>query len=382
ASPGRCGRAPGAADMAYILYTSGSTGAPKGVELTHRGLSNYVQFAVERYRLADGRGALVQSPVTFDLTFTTLLAPLAAGQALILAPEEAAVASAAASIEFVRDQLLAGDITVLKTTPSYLRLLNALLSPQQLAGSVRAIVIGGEALYWADIACWLEHAPDTRLYNEYGPTETVVGCICADLTGAAADDGEAPIGHAIDNTVVLVLDAGGRPLPSGAIGEIGIGGDGVGLGYRGRPELTARQFVSIVVDGAPLRVYRTGDRGRRNAGGGVDYLGRLDEQLKINGVRIEPGEIAAVLAGHPSVRQSLMLKLGGEGGQDRLLACVVAGEDATAAALQQLLEQQLPPLYRPHQLLVLPRFPLTPNGKIDRAALAALAGAEAAAADP
>lgn len=360
---------------AYILYTSGSTGTPKGVELSHRGFSNYLQYAARRYELATGRGALVQSPVTFDLTFTALFAPLTCGGTVILAPDDSI--SPGGHVEFVRDQLLAGGLSLLKTTPSYLRLLNGLMPPGKLAGSVHALVLGGEPLLRQDLTRWLTEAPATRLFNEYGPTETVVGSICAEITPARRFPGDdVPIGSPVDNTSIAILDRNGKPLPLGAVGEISIGGDGVAIGYRGREDLTAGRFLNQVLRNRQnTRLYRTGDRGRINPAGEVDFLGRFDDQLKINGVRLEPAEITSILDRDPQVAQSAVVKLPGQHGLDRLIAFVVPvpGRGVARESLNALLASHLAPLYRPHALIVVDSLPMNANGKVDRRALLRLA---------
>ncbi len=358
-------------DLAYVLFTSGSTGEPKAVELTHRGLANYLQFAAEAYRLDEGRGAIVQSPATFDLTLTSLLAPLTVGQSLILIEDDVDGHGAGAQIESVRDELLAGHVTLLKTTPSYLRLINALLSPGECKGPLGSLVIGGEMLSWDLVEPWLQQSPRTRVFNEYGPTETVVGSICHALQASDPRQGWVPIGKPIANTDIFVLDAQGRPVPTGVFGEICIGGSGVGLGYRKRPALSAARFVRPPWRGpGASMLYRTGDRGRLLPSGAVELAGRMDNQLKVQGIRIEPGEIEAVMLAQPGITGAVVMKAEQEGSES--LAAWVTGtvdEPMLLEALRQRLQDTLPVSLVPATIVQVSDFPLTPNGKLDRAAL-------------
>ncbi|AZC24470.1 non-ribosomal peptide synthetase [Pseudomonas sessilinigenes] len=357
-------------DIAYILHTSGSSGLPKPVELTHGGLSNYLQYAARQYALAEGRGALVQSPVTFDLTLTALLGPLIVGQRLLLVDEGSQGHGAGAEVEQVCAQLRRGDITLLKATPSYLRLLNTLLPPEVLSGATRVLVVGGEALPYPVIEPWLRGSQPARVFNEYGPTETVVGCAWALIDGPWPDGAPAPIGGAIDNVQMSVRDRQCRALPVGAIGEICIAGRGVGLGYRGRAQESAQHFVAI--PGDPGRLYRTGDRGRMRSDGTLDYLGRLDDQFKLNGMRIEPGEIERCLELAPGVKSAAVVKSCSAEGVESLTAFVSVEDEGTLElqALREHARNLLPAALVPARMAVLASLPLTGNGKIDRQALA------------
>lgn len=356
-------------DIAYILHTSGSSGLPKPVELTHGGLSNYLQYAARHYALAEGRGAIVQSPVTFDLTLTALLGPLVVGQRLLLVDESEAGHSAGAEVEHVCALLRSADITLLKATPSYLRLLNTLLSGESLSGAVRVLVVGGEALPYPVIEPWLQGPRPAQVFNEYGPTETVVGCAWAQITGPWPEGTPAPIGVAIDNVQLSVRDRQCRALPVGAIGEICVTGRGVGRGYRGREEETAQRFVATPE--APGRLYRTGDRGRMRFDGTLDYLGRLDDQLKLNGIRIEPGEIERCLESAAGVKSAAVVKASAADGGETLIAFVsVDGVIALEPqALREYVRNLLPAALVPARIAVLAALPVTENGKINRSLL-------------
>ncbi|MBL8986310.1 MAG: amino acid adenylation domain-containing protein [Gemmatimonadetes bacterium] len=305
--------------LAYVLYTSGSTGRPKGTLITHGGLANYLVWAKEFYRAGEGTGSIVHSPLGFDLTVTSLLLPLIAGQRVQLLPEDDDVAALAEAV-------LAGtDATLLKLTPAHLSLLEHQIPSDRAAGLVRRFVIGGENLRWNQLTHWRRHAPDTRLINEYGPTETVVGCCVYDAAIDSIPEGNVPIGRPIANTQLYVLDARRQPVPIGIPGELYIGGAGVARGYLNRPDLTRDRFIPNPFNDVPgARLYRTGDKVRYRPDGVLEFLGRLDDQVKIRGYRIELGEIEGVLSEHPSVEEAAVLAHEA-GVDDRRLVAFVSG---------------------------------------------------------
>ena len=281
--------------LAYVIYTSGSTGQPKGVMVTHRGLVNYLHWAARVYELSGetndgGPGAALHSSISFDLSITSLWAPLVAGESVVLVAEELGLEGLLGSL---REQ---GPFGVVKITPSHLVLLNQQLESEELGRSARVVVIGGEALASEQVRVWREQSPETRLINEYGPTETVVGCCVYEVTAETRREGAVPIGRPIANTQLYVLDRGLEPVAVGVVGELYIGGDGLARGYLRRPELTAEKFVPhpFAADGA--RLYRTGDLGRYLSDGNIEFLGRMDEQVKVRGYRIELGEIESCVA--------------------------------------------------------------------------------------
>jgi amino acid adenylation domain-containing protein/non-ribosomal peptide synthase protein (TIGR01720 family) len=353
--------------LAYVIYTSGSTGQPKGAMIPHRGLVNYLSWCTQAYRLDEGAGVPVHSPIGFDLTVTSLLAPLLVGQTVELLPERPPV-------ELLEQALRErGGFSLIKLTPSHLALLASRLSPAEARRAARALIVGGEALRPEHLAFWREHAPHTRLINEYGPTETVVGCCVHDATAQADDGGGAvPIGRPIANTQLYVLDRELQPVPHGVPGELYVGGAGVARGYLGRPGLTAERFVPDPFAGEPgMRLYRTGDRCSWRADGLLEYLGRTDFQVKLHGYRIEPAEIEAVLEGQPEVREAAVILREDRPGVPRLVAYVVAGagHEPSVADLRRRLQQQLPDHMVPAAIILLGALPLTVNGKLDRAAL-------------
>jgi pristinamycin I synthase 3 and 4 len=351
-------------DLAYVIYTSGSTGRPKGVMVPHRGLANYLRWARESYDVAAGQGAPVHSPLGFDLTVTSLLAPLVSGAAVVLVPEEDGVGALAAALRG------APGFSLVKLTPAHLEVLRQVLPNEELAGSAAALVIGGEALWAETLAVWRQRAPATRLINEYGPTEATVGCCVHEVAAADPAAGPVPIGRPIANTRLYAMGPGRQPVPAGAPGELWIGGDGLARGYLGRPDATAERFVPDPISSEPgARLYRTGDLVRHRADGSLEYLGRLDDQVKVRGFRIEPGEIEAALCELPGVREAVVVARSDR--SDRFVQSLIAyvTGDATAAELRRALATRLPDYMMPAAFVILPALPLTPNGKVDRRAL-------------
>ncbi|MCP4358662.1 MAG: AMP-binding protein, partial [Chloroflexi bacterium] len=228
-------RQSGPEHVAYVIYTSGSTGKPKGTLLTHKGLSNYLLWAVQFYAVARGNGAPVQSSIAFDATITSLYLPLIAGRTTVLLPEheeiEGLIALLQQGVQF----------SLIKITPAHLEILNQQLSHNNYVNTCHALVIGGEILTSAHLSHWLRHTPDTNLINEYGPTESVVGCCIYDAKGQTTLNGSIPIGQPIANTRIYILNAQHQPQPPGIPGELCIAGAGLARGYLNRPELTAEK---------------------------------------------------------------------------------------------------------------------------------------------
>ncbi len=347
--------------LAYVLYTSGSTGRPKGVAVTHGGVVNYLLWCRDAYGALD---AAVSSPLGFDLTVTSLWGPLLAGRAVTLLADGIEALAAA-----LRQP---GGPALLKLTPAHLEALAQLLSADELGE--RVVVIGGEALGRGAVA-WLGWRRGRRLINEYGPTETVVGCTAHELLPGDERLESVPIGRPIANAEVWVLDSRLEPAPAGAAGELYVGGAGLARGYLGRGDLTAERFLPHPFAAAPgARLYRTGDLARWRLDGALEFLGRQDGQVKIRGFRIELGEIESALRRHPRVAAAAVAKLEG-----RLVAWVAAAPGAALAAaeLGEHLALQLPAHMLPDTCVVLPRLPLSANGKVDRRALPAPAPAAA-----
>jgi amino acid adenylation domain-containing protein/FkbM family methyltransferase len=369
--------------LAYILYTSGSTGRPKGVMVEHRGLTNYLSHAAEAY-LAEGvAGSVVSSPLGFDATLTTVLAPLVAGRRVELLADDESVMSGLGERLFGSAEAL-----LFKLTPAHLEALQYVARPAQVGEAAHVIVVGGEQLGAPLLERWKRELPQASFVNEYGPTETVVGCTTWTLSG---EDGlaelerraAAPIGRPIPNTRVYVLDAQLRPAPEGVSGEVYIGGAGVARGYVNLPELTEERFIPDPFSQGG-RLYKTGDVGRWTPAGELEYLGRNDSQVKLRGYRIELGEVEQQLAALEGVKAAAVVAREDEPGQKRLVAYVVPGGYADAeagerealrpvlaGAYREALAERLPEYMVPSAFVLLDELPLTPNGKVDRKALPA-----------
>ena len=357
-------------NLAYVIYTSGSSGRPKGVIINHGGLINYLKWASEAYRVEEGEGAPVNSSIGFDLTVTSLYLPLINGKSVNLLSEEEGVDALAEALSEGRGYSL------VKITPAHLEVLAQQLGEREVQGGTKALVIGGEELRTGGLNYWRERAGGTRLINEYGPTETVVGCCVYEVNGNENEKGAAPIGRPIPNTQIYILSHDQEPAPVGVKGEIYISGKGVARGYVRSPELTGEKFIPNLFSGnAGDRCYRTGDFGRYRADGNIEFLGRADGQVKLRGYRIELGEIGAALNQHRSVKQSVVIAREDDGGIKRLIGYVVGEEGAKPAELKRHLRERLPEYMIPEAIVVLKEMPLTANGKIDRKKLLLVADA-------
>ncbi len=362
-------------NLAYMIYTSGSTGKPKSVMIPHRGLVNYLVWSKEAYAVAEGGGTLVHSSLGFDLTITALLLPLLAGQRVVLVPDQGDEGLG----EIVRRSK---NLTLLKITPAHLEILAGSLSGAEIAGRARSFVIGGEALSFEQVAFWREHASATRLINEYGPTETVVGCCVYEVKKEDMVGGGVPIGRPIANTQLYVLAKDMSLEPVGVVGELFIGGAGLARGYQHGAALTAEKFVPNPFSGKPgERLYRTGDLVRYLRDGNLEYVGRMDHQVKIRGFRIELKEIEMRVAEHPMVKASVVLAREDEPGEKRLAGYVVLreGGNTTSNDLRAYLKERLPEYMVPSAFVILESMPLTVNGKVDRKALPVPEGRQTAA---
>jgi amino acid adenylation domain-containing protein len=352
-------------NLSYVIYTSGSTGKPKGVMVTHSSLVNYLLWAAKAYGPEAGHSALVHSSISFDLTITGLFTPLLLGGRVELVPE----------VDGLLTALRGGKkYGLVKITPTHLTILNDNISPDQLADKIGIFVIGGENLTAESVRCWREFSPNTRLINEYGPTETVVGCCAYEVGPSDPYVGSVPIGTPINSTQLYVLDEKQEMLPTGAAGELYIGGAGVARGYLNLPQLTKERFLPDPFSGRlGARMYRTGDLVRRRETGTFEYLGRFDDQVKLRGYRIELGEVEATIAEHPAIRQSAAMLQTQESGHKRLLAYAVPRENhaVSQAELREFISQRLPNYMVPSAIVLLEALPLTRNGKVDRHALPA-----------
>ena len=354
-----------AESLAYVVYTSGSTGTPKGVAVPHRAVVRLVRNTAYLPFAADERIAQL-SNASFDaLTFEVWGALLNGGCVVLLERDTALQPAALAAA--LRER---GITTAFLTTALFNQV--AREAPDGFA-PLRHLLVGGEAHDPAAMRAVLEAGGPGRLLNVYGPTESTTFATWQEVRSVPEGAASIPIGLPLANTTAYVLDASLRPCGLGETGELLLGGDGLARGYLGRPGMTAERFVPDSVSGsAGARLYRTGDRVRRLEDGAIEYLGRLDQQVKLRGFRIEPGEVEAALRALPSVADAAVL-VRTEGGEKRLVAYVVSadGETPSAAGLRDALAGRLPEYMVPTAFVALDAIPLTPNGKVDRAALPA-----------
>jgi amino acid adenylation domain-containing protein len=353
-------------NLAYVMYTSGSTGRPKGVMIAHRPISNHLFWFQKSYPLTKADRVLQRSSFGFDPSVREFFWPLMASAQLILVHPDRHYDSAY-FVKLIAEQ----KITVARFD---LSMLQALLEEQgfEACKSLRRVICGGEPVPMELQERFFSRL-DVALHNAYGPTET---CISVTVWTCKRDSHHrtVPIGSPIMNIQVYLLDAHLQPVPIGVAGELYIGGAGLARGYRNHPELTAEQFIPNPFSDEPgARLYKTGDLARYLSDGNIEFLGRIDEQLKIRGVRIEPREIEAVLGQHPAVREVVVLAREDRRGDKRLVAYIVPapGISLIDTELRGFLRTKLPEYMVPSAYVVLDTLPLTPNGKVDRRALPA-----------
>ena len=354
-------------DVAYVIYTSGSTGRPKGVANTHAGICNRLFWMQEALAIGPSDRVLQKTPFGFDVSVWELFWPLMTGACLVMAEPEGHRDPA-----YLVDVIERESITTLHFVPS---MLQAFLDGRDLhrCGSLRRVILSGEALAH-DLQERFFAAPiPAELYNLYGPTEAAVDVTWWDCREDRRRD-PVPIGRPIANIQIYILDARGEPTPADVPGRLHIGGVGVARGYIHRPELTEAAFVPDPFAGEPgARMYFTGDLARWRADGTIEFLGRIDHQVKIGGCRIELGEIESAIRAQPGVRDCAVLAHRDSARGDRLLAYVVPAVDTSVdgGAIRAALGARLPAFMLPAQIIPLASLPLSPNGKLDRAALPA-----------
>ncbi|MDN7728338.1 non-ribosomal peptide synthetase, partial [Burkholderia gladioli] len=348
--------------LAYVIYTSGSTGTPKGVMVEHRQLSNLVTWHIDRFELRAGSRVPATASLAFDASVWELWPVLCAGASLLLPPGLSS--DAAALLNWWRQQSM--DCAFLVTP------LALLAMQSEMPTGLKSLLIGGDRV--TSLPSGLP--PSLRIVNNYGPTETTVVATSGEIEPSAGDTAYT-IGKPIANTRIYLLDENQALVPLGAIGELYIGGAGVARGYLNRPDLTAQRFLAdpfARAEGdAEARMYRAGDLARYQPDGNIVFLGRNDEQVKVRGFRVEPGEIEAQLATHEAVREAIVIARQDPAGNARLLAYVSLQDAAPCAELvrdlREHLAARLPEYMVPAAFVVLDALPLTPNGKVDRRAL-------------
>lgn len=356
-------------ELAYVMYTSGSTGEPRAVGIPHRGIGRLVRG--QQYAPFDDRQRfLLASSTAFDAATFELWGPLLCGATCVIFPPGPPDLKALERI--LREQR----ITVLWLTVG---LFNQIIDQQpSILATVPHVLTGGDALSVPHVLRALEALPALRLTNGYGPTEsTTFACTHALVRGERFAHGTVPIGRPIANTRCYILNEQGSLAPIGVAGELCLGGDGLACGYLNRPELNAQKFIADPFrEDTQARLYRTGDQARWLADGTIEFLGRRDRQVKIRGFRIELGEIESVLKAHPEVHSCAVIASAGEPGEKNLAAFLVLRKGATVAvhSLRAWLSEKLPDYMLPSRMAVLEALPLTPNGKVDRRALEKLEG--------
>jgi amino acid adenylation domain-containing protein len=349
-------------NLAYILFTSGSTGKPKGVAVEHRQLLNYVNAISERLELPSAASYATVSTFSADLGNTVIFPSLCMGGRLHVISQERASDSAALANYFASHS-----IDCLKIVPSHLMALLASSTPENPIPRKR-LILGGEASHWSLIDKIESLKPECLIFNHYGPTETTVGVATYNVSRAERPPSAAtvPIGKPISNIKAYILDSELRPVPIGVAGELYFGGEGVTRGYLNRPELTADRFLPDPLTARPgARMYRTGDLGRYLPDGNIEFLGRVDDQIKYHGFRVELAEIVAALNRHPKIKNSVVRITRDKNGEDTLIAYYVSKEEIEMSELRSFLSDTIIEETLPNVFVHLRVLPLTINGKIN-----------------
>ncbi|MCP5062018.1 MAG: amino acid adenylation domain-containing protein, partial [Ignavibacteriae bacterium] len=348
-------------NLCYVIYTSGSTGKPKGALITHGGLLNYLSWTHHAYPFNQENGSLVHSTVSFDATVTSIFPSLLLGKKIVLMEETDELDEPTKVIDANEK------FSIIKITPAHLELLSNLTDEKKANEIADAMIIGGENLTVKQTEYWQEHAPNTLLFNEYGPTEAVVGCVVYE--GSKYDgNGSVPIGKVIPNMKVYVLDANLSQVPNGVIGELYIGGVSLARGYLNKPNLTAEKFIpNPFADDRGERIYRTGDLVKILNDGNLIFIGRIDDQVKVRGYRIELGEIETKINQIDEILESVVdIKDFGENDK-RILAYIIQGEKRIeVSVILNALRLELPEYMLPSSIIEIDEIPLTINGKVDR----------------
>ena len=354
-------------NLAYVLYTSGSTGQPKGVAIEHQQILNYLHAILDKLQLPAGASFATVSTFAADLGNTAIFPALCTGGCLHIVSQERATDPKALAEYFGRHP-----IDCLKIVPTHLASLLTSKASDSII-SHQCLVLGGEAASWDLIEKIHLEAPNCRILNHYGPTETTVGVLTYPVSSklASYNSKTVPIGRPIANTQVYILDRHQQPVPIGVPGELHIGGASLARGYLNRPDLTTEKFINQFNDIINTRLYKTGDLVRYLSDGNIEFLGRLDRQVKIRGFRIELSEVETAIAQHSAVRETVVVAREDIPGHKYLAAYIVFNqkEALTSSTLRDFIKKKLPSYMVPGAFVMLNALPLTPNGKVDHQAL-------------
>ncbi|MCP5051184.1 MAG: amino acid adenylation domain-containing protein [bacterium] len=355
-----------ATDLVYIIYTSGTTGKPKGVMIEHRGLVNYTWWAINQYVKNEDIRFPLYTSISFDLTITSIFTPLLSGNAMVIYDED--------HKELLLEKIIDEDnVGLIKLTPTHLK---TILDKKNVVSNIKRFIVGGEELKSGLASSILENFKgDVEIYNEYGPTETVVGCMIYKFDPCQTTRKSVPIGKPAHNTRIYICDRNMKPVPISLSGELYVGGDGVARGYWKRESLTAEKFVKDpFVEGE--RIYKTGDLARRLPDNNIEFLGRIDNQVKIRGYRIELEDIEHQLLSHEQIKEAVAVvretggNSPGNGKEDKYLCgYIVSDRQFTVTELREYLSRELPDYMLPSYFVRLSEIPVTANGKIDKNAL-------------
>lgn len=346
-------------DLAYVIYTSGSTGKPKGVMLEHRNLVNYAFWVSKSYIMGERLNFPLYTSIAFDLTITSIYTPLITGNSIVI---ESDSGDEPLISKVIRDD----NVGIVKATPAHLTLIK---NNDNTGSSVRRLIVGGEQLD-TELAGTIQESFGNRIeiYNEYGPTETTVGCMIYRFNKEKDAGANVPIGIPADNVQIYILDRDMKPVPENVPGEMYVSGDGVSRGYLGRSELTGSRFIENPFYKGK-RMYRTGDLAKWLSGGNIEFIGRIDSQVKIKGFRVELGEIENQLLTHTCIEQAVVLDREDSSGGKYLAAYIETNADVSDEKLRNYLIKELPEYMIPSYFVKLDKIPLTINGKIDKKAL-------------
>jgi len=359
-------------NLAYVIYTSGSTGKPKGVLIQHESLVNYTTVATAEYEIDQGDRILQFSSISFDVSAEEIYTSLTSGATLVLRTD-----TMLDSIDGFLQKCQNWKITVIALPTTYWHELTAFLSQKSLVlpPSLRLVILGGEKALPERLKTWFECVGEqVRLLNNYGPTEATIGATIYELSADDTTLRELPIGRPLGNICTYILDQNGQAVPIGVPGELHIGGAGLARGYLNRPDLTDERFIRNPFNDSPTeRLYKTGDQVRYLPDGNIEYLGRIDDQVKVRGFRIELGEIEATLSQHPNLLSVAVVLREDIPSQKSLVAYAIPLQEPapTFSELRHFLKEQLPDYMVPSAFVILECLPVTPNGKVDRKSLPA-----------